>query len=108
MNFTIPFFPAYKNKDDHFIEFICKSFPAHLAFIEARLAAHKGKFMLGNQLTLGDFVMAVPFFLLSHNDSFEHSHIVASVVSKYPKVKAWIENIHSINKESLNKNVRPF
>ena len=108
INFTIPFVPGYKDKDEHFINFICKDFPAHLAKIEARLAAQKGKFMLGNDLTLADFVVAIPFFLLSHNDGFEFSHIVASVVSKYPKTNAWIENFHSLNKDSLNKNVRPF
>ena len=107
-NFIIPFYPGYKNKDQLFIEFICKLLPDYLEKIEARLAAHKDKFILGKDITLADFSMATPFFKLSHNDGFEYSHIVDSVISKYPKSRAWIQNFYSINKESLTKFVRPM
>ena len=80
INFTIPIVPAYKDKDDHFVSFICKTFPAHLAKLEARFSQHSGKYILGKELTLGDFVAAIPFFLLSHNEGYENSHIVSAVV----------------------------
>ena len=108
VKFTIPFFPTYKDKDDHFVTFVCKTFPAHLAKLETRLTAHKGKFIAGKSLTLGDFVAAIPFLLLSHNDGYENSHIVNAVVANYPRTKAWIDNFFAMNKESLAKNIRPF
>mgnify|MGYP002634836035 CR=1 FL=1 len=48
VNFTIPFVPGYKDKDEHFIKFICKTYPEYLSKMEERFSTNGGKYILGN------------------------------------------------------------
>ena len=99
--FTIPMVPAYANKDDHFIAYITKKFPDYLKVLEDTLAAN-GPYICGKEMTIADCSTAAVFFKTSHNDAYEHSLILASIVNKYPKVKAWVEMMGGHMKETIN------
>ena len=90
--------PEYKNKDEHFLKFLVKTWPEYLTMIENTLNDKGGKYLLGSQMTIADLEISAPFFRLSHNDKFENSHILETVIDKHPKVKSWIGNMKSIFK----------
>ena len=96
--FVLPVHPEYKNKDEHFLQFLVKTWPEYLSMIENTLNEKGGKYLLGSQITIADLTISAPFFRLSHNDKFDNSHILEVVIDKHLKTKAWITNLKSIFK----------
>ena len=84
--FILPFLPAYKNKDDHFTEFIIKVFPEYLQTVEDILTKKGKKYMYSDSITLADIFFATNIFKLCQNDKYEHSLILTAILHKYPKI----------------------
>ena len=91
--FILPIHPGYKDKDTHFVTFITEHFPKYLEYFEGYLNKSSGKYMLGDELTIADFNSFGCFFKLALNDLYEHNLILKTMISKYPKTLAYINDI---------------
>jgi len=61
--------------------------------MEDTLAKAKDQlFLFGDQMTLADISTTAFFLKVVYNDKFDHSLILAAIVSKYPLVKAYLEH----------------
>ena len=54
-------------------------------------------------MTIADIAVGSLMFRLVHNDSYENCHIMQAVVSKYPKVCAWVD-VLKVDFEEVLKN----
>ena len=89
VNFLFEMLPGYKDKDEHFTQWIVKHFPKYLAGLEERLS--KGtRYLCSDHMTIADIAVGSLFFRMVYNDSYEYCHIMQAVVNKYPKVFAWM------------------
>ena len=100
--------PEYKNKDEHFVNFITKFFPEYLAKTEARFEKYGHKFLLADHMTLGDISVAGLLLKTVYNDNYENCHILQAVISKdkYPKTYQWCQMITQIFKSFQEKTVQ--
>ena len=89
--FQVPLLDSYKNKDQHFIEYVTDLLPIHLKKIEETLKNKKTKFLCGDHITLADFAYGVHILRHAYNHKFEHEHIVRAAIMKYPLTLAWSE-----------------
>lgn len=98
--FTVQFLSAYKTaKDENFVNYITKLFPARLEKIEYHLGKHKHKWLCADHPTLADFAMGVHIIRIAYNDKYEYEHIIRAVMENYPLTKAWAENFRDYTKE---------
>ena len=83
--------PEYKNKDEHFVNFIVKFFPEYLAKLEARFEKNGQKFLLADHMTLGDIAVGALLFKTAYNENYDNCHILQAVISKdkFPKTYQW-------------------
>ena len=72
IGFLVPFLPMYKEKDEHFTQFIIKHFPEFLEKIEAKLTKIGGKCIVSDQMTIADCFLASTFLKLAYNDLYEN------------------------------------
>ena len=97
--------PGYKDKDEHFTQWIVKHFPKFLAGLEERLA--KGtRYLCSDNMTIADIAVGSLFFSMVYNDSYENCHIMQAVVNKYPKVVAWMEIMKNDFEETLKNGLQ--
>jgi len=99
VSFIVPFDARYKNKDEHFTNFICEWLPNFLSNMEKHLASRKVKWLAGNNITLADFNVGAHVMRLAYNPRYENKHIVQTVIAKYPLSKAWAEQFRDYTQE---------
>ena len=102
--FNYPYHPEIKNKDDHFLTFITKTFPAYLKELDGKFGDNK--YLLGNEMTLADIVVASTFIKVVYNDEYENCDILQCVVNKSPKTLQWITMMLSIFKDFTENMVK--
>ena len=110
-SFTSPMSPEYKNKDEHFVNFITLIFPEYLAKLEARFEKHGKNFLLADHMTLGDIAVASLLMKTLYNDNYDNCHILQAVISKdkFPKTNQWCNMIAPIFKSFRASTVQaPF
>ena len=95
--------PQYKNRDEHFLNFITDNFPAWISKIEGVLSQSGGKYLFGDSFTTADCSIGSIFLKLVWNDHFEHNLILQAVVNKSPKIKAYAETIRDDFKDMIDK-----
>ena len=76
VNFLIPFLPGYKDKDEHFTQFIIKHFPAFLKKLEERLTKNAKKYLVADHMTVADIAVAANLFKMPYNDNYANQHIL--------------------------------
>ena len=103
-SFLLPFVPSYKNKDEHFTNFIIADFPAYLEKFEETLSKNGGPYLSGKDINIADFSAFGFFFKLVLNEQFEHYLILTAILSKYPKTKAYVENAANMFADWRSKN----
>ena len=76
MPFALPVHPEYKNKDEHFLNFITKHLPEWMSHIEGILNKSSGKYLFGDRFTTADCTTGAVFIKLVWNDHYEHNLIL--------------------------------
>ena len=107
-NFSNPVWPAYKNKDVHFVSYISKSYPEYLQKLEDRLSKSEGPYLLGKHMTIADCSTGAIFFKTSHNDNYEHNLILKVMINKYPKVTVYLNKLSEDFKDLVASNKFTF
>jgi len=72
IHFMLPFLPTYKQKDNYFIQFITKHFPALLEKLDSRLSKYGHKYLVSPQMSIADVFIAGELFKMAYNEEFEH------------------------------------
>ena len=108
--FLLPFLPQYKEKDEHFSQFIVKFFPEYLANLEARMTDNNWKYTCGNTMTIADCSVASMLFKLVSNDKFEHNLILKVVMDEktYPKCNKFLKTMENHFSNILANSNYPF
>ena len=91
--FILPIHSEYKNKDEHFLNFITTHFNVWLAHIEGILNKSNGKFLFGDTFTIADCTTGSVIIKLCLNDTYEHNLILQAVLNKNAKVKAYAQTL---------------
>jgi len=95
LGFLVPFLPQYKEKDEHFTQFIIKHFPEFLEKMENKMNKNGTKYLCANNITLADIILGAFFLKLPYNDSYPNQHILQAIMENYPKTKALAENLRA-------------
>mmetsp|Transcript_24742 Transcript_24742/g.38524 ORF Transcript_24742/g.38524 Transcript_24742/m.38524 type:complete len:130 (-) Transcript_24742:27-416(-) len=93
VNFIFPQMPGYKDKDEHFTQFIIKHFPAYLQRLEDHFSTSGMKFLAGDSMTLADLCFASFLLRLPYNDEYPNCHILQAIVQKFPRTRDYCESL---------------
>lgn len=98
--FIGPWFRAIQSKkigtddfDESFKTFILKTYPEWLQKVEDRLTANGKKYFVSDQMTMADIAFLGKMYLSTLDDGFDYCHILQSVVQKFPKTWALVEQL---------------
>ncbi len=93
LNFIFPQMPGYKDKDEHFTQFIIKHFPAYLQRLEDHFSTSGFKFLAGDAMTPADTCLAAFLPRLPYNDEYANFHILQAIIQKFPRTRDSCEGL---------------
>ena len=108
--FLLPIHPLFKDKDEHFSQFIVKHFPEYLADLESRLSENNWTYTCGNTLTIADCSTASMLFKIVASDRFEHNLILKVVMDEklYPRSNKYLKLMENTFSSFLTNNKYDF